>query len=56
MWNGKFDTMREISSASCSWQEFHEILSDYSDTLYNKQQIETSWADERIKDEVIWND
>ena len=27
------------------------FMSAYSDTLYGKQQIKTSWADERIEDE-----
>ena len=43
--------MRKILSASWSWQEFIEFLSAYSDTLYDKHKIKTSWADERIKDE-----
>ena len=43
--------MRKILSASWSWQEFNEFLSAYSDTLYDKQQIKTSWADDRIEDE-----
>ena len=34
-----------------SWQELNEFMSTYSDTLYDKQQIQTSWADERIVDE-----
>ena len=51
MWNGKCDDMRKILSASWSWQEFIEFLSAYSDTLYDKHKIKTSWADERIEDE-----
>ena len=51
MWNGKSDDMRKILSASWSWQEFNEFMSAYSDTLYDKQQIKKSWADERIEDE-----
>ena len=51
MWNGKCDDMRKILSASWSWQEFNEFLSAYSDTLYDKHKIKTSWADERIEDE-----
>ena len=43
--------MRKILSASWSWQEFIEFLSAYSDTLYDKHKIKTSWADERIEDE-----
>ena len=31
--------------------QFIEFLSAYSDTLYDKHKIETSWADERIEDE-----
>ena len=42
--------MRKILSASCSWQEFSEFLSAYSDTLYDKHKIKTSLADERIED------
>ena len=42
--------MRKILSASWSWQEFSEFLSAYSDTLYDKHKIKTSWADERIED------
>ena len=34
IWNGKCDDMRNILSASGSWQEFIEFLSAYSDTLY----------------------
>ena len=30
---------------------FIEFLSAYSDTLYDKHKIKTSWADERIEDE-----
>ena len=52
--------MRKILSASWSWQEFIEFLSAYSDTLYDKHKIKTSWADERIEDgkdmEWIMND
>ena len=51
MWNGKCGDMRKILSASWSWQEFSEFLSAYSDTLYDKHKIKTSWADERIEDE-----
>ena len=51
MWTGKCDDIRKILSASWSWQEFIEFLSDYSDTLYDKHKIKTSWADERINDE-----
>ena len=47
----KSDNMRKILSASWSWQEFNEFMSAYSDTLYDKQQIKKSWADERIEDE-----
>ena len=43
--------MRKILSVSWSWQEFIEFLSAYSDTLYDKHKIKTSWADERIEDE-----
>ena len=50
MGNGECDDMRKILSASWSWQEFNEFMSAYSDTLYNEQQIKTSWADERIVD------
>ena len=45
--------MRKILSVSWSWQEFIEFLSAYSDTLYDKHKIKTSWADERIEDEVM---
>ena len=56
MWNGKCDDIRKILSASRSLQEFNEFLSAYSDTLYDKQQIKTRWAYERIEDEAIWNE
>ena len=49
MWNGKCVDIRKILSASWSWQEFIEFLSAYSDTLYDKHKIKTSWADERIE-------
>ena len=42
--------MRKILSASWSWQEFNEFISAYSDTLYDKHKIKTSWADEQIED------
>ena len=52
--------MRKILSASLSWQEFIEFPSAYSDTLYDKHKIKTSWADERIEEwkirEWIMND
>ena len=41
----------EDFDASWSWQEFIVFLSAYSDTLYDKHKIKTSWADERIEDE-----
>jgi len=49
-WNGKCVDMRKILSAPWSWQEFIKFLA-YSDTLYDKHKIKTSWADEQIEDE-----
>ena len=53
MWNGKCDDMRKILSASwiADRNSMNSCRSAYSDTLYDKNKIKTSWADERIKDE-----
>ena len=55
MWNGKCDDywgliQLELHHEADSF-EFSEFLSAYSDTLYDKHKIKTSWADERIEDE-----